>query len=195
MKVHGAHTYVHSLYGRPREHRLTDPVHLCARALARVAWGPGQCSRLVLRALLPAFCPRTLPLPRVSPGYRPLTLLGEFCLCSRRQQGCAATGTPLLRGRPQTGALPTCPCMTPTWHELLPSSWLWPTNLGELPEGGSRPLLPLFRGCGVRVVGTAFCCHTDYSLRQRQKDANSMQMICKPSPCNLTASHGLFLFL
>lgn len=46
---------------------------------------------------------------RVSPGRRSLTLLGEFCLCSRRHQGCAAAGAPLLRGRPQTGALLTCP--------------------------------------------------------------------------------------
>lgn len=34
----------------------------------------------------------------VSPGRRSLALLGELCLCSRRQQGCAAAGTPLLRG-------------------------------------------------------------------------------------------------
>lgn len=190
-----------------------DPTHVCARAFARIArgcpgcvYGPGQRSRLVFRALLPAFCPWILPLPRVSPGYRPLTLLGEFCLCSRRQQGCAATGTPLLRGRAQTGALLTCPCtrVIPSWHELLPPSWLWPTNLGGLPEGGSRPLLPLFRGCEVRVVGITVILTSlllPYRLQPQAETggtgwyANSMQRICKSSHYNLTASHGLFLSL
>lgn len=195
----------------PRERMRVGPKHVCARAFARVAcgcpgcaYGPGQCSRLVFRAVLPAFCPRILPRPCVSPGYRPLTLLGEFCLCSRRQQGCAATGTPLLRGRPQTGALPTCPCtrVTPSWHELLPPSWLWPTNIGGLPEGGSTPLLPLFRGCGVSVLDITVILTSlllPYRLQPQAETggrgwyANSMQRIRKSSHYNLPASHGLFL--
>lgn len=180
---------LHTCTPRPaahREHMRVDLTHRRAQTLARVAcghpggvYGPGQCSRSVIRAVLPALCPWILPLPRVSPGYRPLTLLGEFCLCSRRQQGCAATGTSLLRGRPQTGALPTCACtrVTPPRHELLPLSWLWPTNLGGLPEGGSRPLLPLFRGCGVIVIGLVVILTS--LLPGPQAETGGKRVVCK----------------
>lgn len=151
-----------------------------------------------------------LPLIRVSPGYRPLTLLGEFCLCSRRQQGGAATGTPLLWGRPQTGALPACPCtcVTPPQHELLPPSWLGPTNLGGLPGGGSGPPSPppglclgLWSGCcrQHRVILTSLLLpHRPQPQAETEGAgwyANSMQMICTFSRSNLTVPHGLFLSL
>lgn len=144
--MHTARTYVH------REHMRVAPTHGRAHTPSGVAC---MVRGSVRAAALSTFCPSIPPPTHVSPGYRPLTLLGEFCLCSRRQQGCAATGTPLLRGRPQTGALPICPCtcVTPSQHELLPPSWLWPTNPGGLPKRGGRPLLPLLRGCRVRVVG------------------------------------------
>lgn len=150
----GAHIYA------PHAHTYTGGIYVCIPCMYVYTHFPGlrtgvymgthivqgSVHTLVFHARFSALCLWILPLAHVSPGYRPLTLLGEFCLCSRRQQGCAATGTPLLWGRPQTGALPPCPCtcVTPPQNELLLPPWLQLTNLGGLSEGGSGLLLPLF---------------------------------------------------
>lgn len=156
----------------------------------------GRVPHLVFRAVLPTFCPWILlPLTHVSPGHRPLTLLGEFCLCSRRQQGCAATGTPLLWGRPQTGALPTRPCthVTPTFLVQL-------TNLGvgclkEVADPSCLCLGQWSQCCRHHrvLLTTLLLPHRPQPLAETEWVgwyANSMQRTCKSSHCNHTALHG-----
>lgn len=150
MHVHTQmHIHVCPLHVQTQVYILMHPMHIhtqgaymcafhacmCTPVFQGCVWVPTwhTWSRAVFTLwCFSALCLWILPLARVSPGYRPLTLLGEFCLCSRRQQGCAATGTPLLRGRPQTGALPPCPCtcVTIPQNELLLPAWLQLTNLG-----------------------------------------------------------------
>lgn len=82
--------------GSYTQHKHTTLAQVCAGQLIRTCFG--SVSTLGLLYLLPCAWPRMSSLPSVSSGCRSLTLLGEFCLCSGRQQGCAAAGAPILWG-------------------------------------------------------------------------------------------------